>query len=199
MRSDDQVRLEGNELGHNENLFLALLLDPALHETVSRRVRLSVRKHAFTGTPIATERLHLSLLNFGRQQNDEVATKVSVIAATVRFPPFEVTLDRAMSFRRHGKEKQPFVLTGDRGVEGLRTFHRMLHDWFFGDDFGSGKIPSFTPHLTLLYDRKLIAPYPLERPLSWTARDFALVRSHVGKSRYDIVGRWPLIPEKPEK
>ncbi len=178
----------------DENLFLALLLDPALHERVTRRVQLSVRKHGFTGAPIAAERLHVSLLNFGRQSKEDVAAKVSAIAATVRFPSFDVTLDRAMSFQIHGKERLPFVLAGERGVAGIRAFHGVLYDWFFGDDFGREKAPRLTPHLTLLYDRKVVAPYPVQHPLSWTARDFVLVRSHVGQSRYDIIGRWPLVP-----
>ncbi len=168
---------------NNENLFLALLLDPALHEAVTRRVRLSARKHDFTGMPVAAERLHISLLNFSPYR-ESLATKVNAIAAAVRFPPFEITLDAAMSFRIAGRDRQPFVLTGERGVEGIRAFHRTLYDWFFGDDFIGRKPPRITPHLTLLRDRQVVPKHALERPLSWTARDFVLVRSYVGQSRY---------------
>ena len=37
----------------DENLFLALLLDPTLHGSVSRRVARSVEVHEFTGKPVA--------------------------------------------------------------------------------------------------------------------------------------------------
>lgn len=51
----------------------------------------------------------------------------------------------------------------------------------------------FTPHLTLLYDRKSVEAEAVT-PVEWRVREFFLVRSKIGDvSRpYDILGRWPL-------
>ena len=179
--------------GHSEKLFFARLLDPALHQTVTGRIRSTCHKYGFTGTPTAAERLHLSLLNFG-DYNEADATAVSQVAATIRFPPFGIVLDTALSFRRTSA-RRPYVLTSEHGADQVRAFHRVLHERFTGNDRKPVKIPSFTPHLTLVWDEKMISDHPLERPLSWTARDFVLIRSYYGKGRYDINGRWPLLPD----
>ena len=48
-----------------------------------------------------------------------------------------------------------------------------------------------TPHLTVGYHPQMVERTEIE-PIRWTAREFALVRSHVGQSRYDILKRWAL-------
>lgn len=175
-----------------ENLFLALMLDPALHESVARRLERSVSVHGFTGRPRGTERLHVSLLGFGSYEERQ-AKRVRTIADAFCFPSFEIRFDTVMSFRNSGPH--PFVLTGQQGVKGVRALYLALHDWFYGDDLEPKKPRSFTPHMTLLYDEKLVLPYTLMSPLSWMVREFVLVRSYVGHSRYDILGRWQLVEE----
>jgi 2'-5' RNA ligase len=176
---------------------LALLLDPGLHQTATNRIRSTCQKYGFTGTPYAAGRLHLSLLGFG-EHHEELAAAVSQVAATIRFPPFEVRLDKALSFRHH-PPRCPFVLTSEQGVNEVRVFFQVLHKRFYGDVPGSTKSSAFIPHLTLLWDQKMIPSHALERPLSWTAHDFVLVRSYQGESRYDILGRWPLLADEAPK
>ena len=53
--------------------------------------------------------------------------------------------------------------------------------------------PSGTPHMTLLYDRKTVLPEKLDRPVSWSVREFLLIHSVYGKSEHNVVGRWPLL------
>ncbi len=170
------------------NLFLGLLLDEALFRTVTRRVQLSCQKHGLTGKPIAPERLHVSLLSF--DPSDEEVQRIQAGAGAFRFPPFELTFDVALSFRNR-RATCPFVLTCEHKGS-VHAFHAAVHAWF-SEGGEKSKKPSFTPHMTLVWDQKMIPKYVLERPLSWTVRDFALIRSHVGKSRYDILGRWPLL------
>ncbi|WHO73262.1 2'-5' RNA ligase family protein [Rhizobium sp. BT03] len=52
---------------------------------------------------------------------------------------------------------------------------------------------NFTPHMTLLYDRKAVPPTSLDQPVSWTAREFLLIHSLLGKSEHHIIDRWPLL------
>ena len=51
--------------------------------------------------------------------------------------------------------------------------------------------PDFNPHMTLLYGSG--PPQPLRFPaMSWPVRDFALIHSFVGESRYEVIRRFPL-------
>ncbi len=51
---------------------------------------------------------------------------------------------------------------------------------------------SYTPHMTLLWaNRQIEEEYPIA-PIGWEVRDFALIASHQGLSRYDVVRRWRL-------
>jgi 2'-5' RNA ligase len=51
--------------------------------------------------------------------------------------------------------------------------------------------PTFTPHMTLSYNGQPQAEQAIEA-LRWTAREFALINSHVGETYHEPVGHWPL-------
>ena len=51
---------------------------------------------------------------------------------------------------------------------------------------------SFVPHLTLAYREPAIPVTRLDHPITWPARELALVRSQQGRGRYSYIGRWPL-------
>lgn len=57
--------------------------------------------------------------------------------------------------------------------------------------FGLRPSDTFVPHITMIYADKAIAPQAIE-PVSWTVRDFALIHSERGLTRYNILERWPL-------
>jgi len=48
-----------------------------------------------------------------------------------------------------------------------------------------------TPHLTLLYDARRVDEQPID-PIRWTVREFVLVHSLLGQTRYIPLGKWPL-------
>lgn len=48
-----------------------------------------------------------------------------------------------------------------------------------------------SPHLTLGYRDGPAFARPVE-PIAWRADELVLVHSHVGATRHDVVGRWPL-------
>ena len=82
------------------------------------------------------------------------------------------------------------ILTGGHGLAELRKFAHQLAAAF------EVRLSSFTPHLTLIWDEKLIEPHEI-RSMTWTVREFALIRSFVGQSRYEILARWPLATVQP--
>ena len=63
---------------------------------------------------------------------------------------------------------------------------------------GQGAIATgVTPHVTLSYDAPALLPtVRLPEPLRWTIDELLLVVGHGRPYRYDVLGRWPLLPER---
>jgi 2'-5' RNA ligase len=158
-------------------------------ETAARIHRLAgvlKRAHQFKGRLIEPARLHVSLFFLGGLPEQDVRA-ARAAAADVRIAPFEVSFDRTASFRGK-RDSRPFVLVGDGGQERLTTFRRMLGGAMLRRGLPRVAATNFTPHVTLLYDSRAVEEYPIE-PISWTVREFVLIRSFRG---YDCLARWPL-------
>jgi len=98
-------------------------------------------------------------------------------------PPFEVCFDRVLSYANK-QVKHPVVLTdGSDGNNELMALHRELRV-----ALGMGK-SSFSPHITLLCDTKDVAAESIE-PIRWTVDEVVLIRSEVGATKYEHLGRW---------
>jgi 2'-5' RNA ligase len=160
--------------------------DPATAALIRRRTSATIHRYQLDGRPIDEDRLHITLYqlgNFEPQSSDPTRIQDWLQRRLVwQFASFEVTLDRALSFR--GRENHPFVLTGSK-LEDLHAFHRQV-----GDVLG---LPTrgFTPHLTLVRSKKSIPVHDIQ-PVAWKATEFVLVKSFLGQSRYEILERWPL-------
>jgi|HubBroStandDraft_5_1064220.scaffolds.fasta_scaffold69781_2 2'-5' RNA ligase len=170
-------------------LFFALLPDEEATLQIAQLVERFRQSHGLTG---ALRPLHVTLCDLvpreTPQRTIEVASKV---AASVAAAPFRVALNRMTRFGgKGGKDKRPLVLAGDDGVAGLGQFRQRLCMQLRLADL-TKRPGSFTPHLTLLYDDPL-PPDQDVPPIAWTAQDFVLVRSLVGQSKHEVLGRWPL-------
>jgi 2'-5' RNA ligase len=75
---------------------------------------------------------------------------------------------------------------GEDGVVGIDNLHRAIA-WAHRRDPDAG----FNPHMSLAWCSGAFAPVYVE-PLTWVVRDFALVHSLIGLSRYEILARFPL-------
>lgn len=174
-----------------ENVFFAIMPDATTGRAILRRVAPTRRKYGFTGRAVPARRLHVSLHNLGCFEfpvQPDIIEAACQAAATFRFPAFDVTFDRALSFRR--RDENPYVLTGSTGLETLRSFHAGLGK-SLANKLGIHAARSFTPHLTLLYDAKLVPAHDIQ-PIGWKVEEFALIRSLLGRGRYEISGRWKL-------
>ncbi|HKT95401.1 MAG TPA: 2'-5' RNA ligase family protein [Paraburkholderia sp.] len=181
------------QLAPEHHLFFAVMPDP---DTAARIAGMNgwLRSELRIKTRLlGTERLHItlhSLGNFVRVPEMIVARAcAAAAAATIDVPPFGVTLDRIFSF--NGQPGHwPLVLTGSAGLDALTGFQRRL-----GSALGRARLrvsrARFTPHLTLLYGEGKLDPRAIE-PVAWTVRELVLIDSWVGKTYYDIKGRWPL-------
>ncbi len=114
----------------------------------------------------------------------------SAAAAQVAAAPFEVTFDRAESFR-NSTGIYPFVLLGEPGATPLRALHTALGAALKKNGLGGATQGDFKPHVTLLRDTLRVPPAPVV-PLPWTVRDVVLVHSLLGKTTHIHLARWPL-------
>ncbi len=145
-----------------------------------------IRADGLRGKAFPAHRLHVTLHDLGGYHVVPHGMVVAANAAgdAVAKPGFEIVFDRAASFAGGA-----FVLYGSNGVEQLATFRQDLGVAMM--NAGLRPTSSLTPHMTLLHDQQRIAEHPVE-PVRWNAREFALVKSHVGKGVHEILGRWTL-------
>jgi RNA 2',3'-cyclic 3'-phosphodiesterase len=198
---NDQLRLDLNDENPDawrrpkfpERVFLAILLDAASAlraEATARQIR---KANALQGKLLLRERLHITLQHIGdyTRLKSKIRFAANLVGAAVSMSPFDVTFDRAESFpappRRDRPREYPAVLRG--GSDPLFELHRLLAGAM--RKFGFRASDAFVPHITMIYADKAIAPQAIE-PVCWTVRDFALIHSERGLTRYNILERWPL-------
>jgi 2'-5' RNA ligase len=121
----------------------------------------------------------------------QVIDAAKAAAAGSTCPPLPIVFDRASSFNRHGKPGgNAFVprcdARSDAAVARLRqTLGLALRRG------GLRPEPSSTPHVTMLYDPRVIHEPPIE-PICWTATRFTLILSHQGLGHHEWLGDWQL-------
>jgi RNA 2',3'-cyclic 3'-phosphodiesterase len=175
-----------------DRLFFAIFPDADAAGRIARLAQNLRSEHGLTGKPLAADRFHVTLQMLGDYPclPEKVVAAAQAAAAAVRMPPFEVSFDRAASFSR-GARNRPFVLQGGEGVATLMAFQRLLISALAAGGMAQGAAPAYTPHVTLLYDDRLVEQQPIE-PIKWTAHEFVLVHSLLGQSRHIQLARWPL-------
>ena len=173
-------------------LFLAVKPDADTAQHIVRLIEQLRPVVGFKGKALRAERLHVTLHHVGdfvQPPPEDLVARVRAAADGVVLPAFDASFNQVVSF--HGRrDHRPFVLLGQDGVSELMAFQAAL-----GDALLRSGVPvprgHFKPHITLLYDRGGFAPKPVE-PISWTVREFVLIHSWLGKTRYDELGRWAL-------
>jgi RNA 2',3'-cyclic 3'-phosphodiesterase len=146
-----------------------------------------------TAKVISADRLHVTLHwlgDFVGHIPDSVLEQARQAATMVTSSPIELTFDKARSF--FGRAR-PFVLGMREENLALTALHRSLGEALLKSGISKLSKDAYTPHVTLLYDKKPIASQPIS-PVRWTAEELVLVRSAIGKSHYDRLGSWPFRP-----
>lgn len=174
-------------------LFFALIPAPSVAGDILRRARdLRARLHLH-GSQRPRELLHASLTGVGAYTEvpGEVLEAASAAAETVEVPQFRVSLDHFISF--NGRERYPLVFEFGAGCAAILTLRAKLQQAL--EQVGltpPGRYES-TPHVTTHYLRERVPRIDCEPPISWTVRDFALIKSFQGQGRHEILERWPLL------
>jgi RNA 2',3'-cyclic 3'-phosphodiesterase len=178
-----------------DRLFFAIFPDADAAERIAGLAQNLRTEHCLTGKPLAADRFHVTLQMLGDYPclPEKVVAAAQAAAAAVRMPPFELSFDRAASFSR-GARNRPFVLQGSEGVAALMVFQRSLMKALATGGLVQGVAPAYTPHVTLLYDDRLVDQRPIE-PIKWTAHEFVLVHSLLRQTRHIQLARWPFTAE----
>ncbi|KAF1711838.1 hypothetical protein CSC73_03620 [Pseudoxanthomonas sacheonensis] len=172
------------------SLFFCVFPDPAAREAIAAETDALRAEHSLVGAVIKPNRLHVTLHYLGEHLIDraDIVEAATTAALRVRHAPFEVTLARASSFPTRS-DKHPCVLLCPEERPPVHGLWRELSNRLMAGGFGRYLKREFTPHVTVLYDTRVLIPQAIE-PIRWQARDFALVRSWQGE--YEVVGSWAL-------
>jgi len=189
---DRQLEFLGLDRLQQHTFFFAVLVDgPSAAAVDALRADIAVR-HGHAGRLGDASRLHLSLLCLSKQSarplSVEAEQEAIAAARFVRQAPFELTVDRAMSFGR-GTGKRPVVLTGKEN-DGVRALYGALFRVLQNAGIVGGRLQLFTPHITLFYDAASVDE--AIAPLTYTVRSFHLIHSLHGKGQYRLVASFPL-------
>lgn len=140
-----------------------------------------------TGKSTSAERLHITLELVGHDVDDGLVEAACHAADTVQRAPIEVRFDAAMTF---SAPSGPFVLLGGDGLDAVRELRTELAVAMA--ERGFSPVRNYEPHMTLGYDSRHRASRSSVDPLSFRALEFALVKSHIGLSRHEVLRTWPL-------
>jgi 2'-5' RNA ligase len=136
------------------------------------------------GKPAARNKIHLTLVFLGSIETAAVE-RARAAAATVRAAAFDLTLDRAGSFRRAQVGWAGCNVTAQPLLELARTLGDALEREGFKPEERA-----FAPHVTLARRIRRPVEGAAIAPVSWRAQSFALVHSNEG--RYETIASWDL-------
>lgn len=175
-----------------EGLFFTLLPTVETCRRVERLRDRIIREYHLTGKPRPANHLHVSLghVDHHMRLRTKFVHAARRAGCAVSMRPFDVTFHSIMSFGSAvAADGRPRPLVLLCGGEALFEFHKILGAAMKRN--GLRVVEHFAPHMTLLYDVRSVLLQPIE-PIRFVVSEFALVHSEVGRTRYNVVDRWPL-------
>jgi len=175
-----------------DRLFFAIYPNSSTATEIAHLAQRLRKDHALKGNQLASDRFHVTLHHLGDHEGlpPSLVAAAQEAAAAISESSFEVTFDTVMSFSTRTR-KRPFVLRGGKGVVALIAFQQAVGMAMRKAGLGRWVDTQFTPHMTLLYDERVVGNQIIE-PVSWTVHEFVLVHSLLGRTQHIPLGRWPL-------
>ena len=173
------------------SLFFAIFPAPVDLPRIEAAASAVCRQHGVERGLVKAERLHVTCCDLGDFNPAPPQTLVDAavaVAAVLARSSFEIVFDRVMRF----KGNRALALLADNGAEELQAFRAALGQAL--SQAGLGLDSGGAPHMTLGYGGEDVSE-SLAEPIRWTAQDFVLVHSLVGKGEHRHLGRWPLVPQ----
>lgn len=153
-------------------------------------------RHPIRKPKISNNRLHVSLFHIiAADSLPEKIVQASLLTGdAMRFVEFDLTLSRLLTFR-NSQEEKPLVLAADAASSRTANdlVNRIRQTFSILSGLPSGRTAPVNPHVTLVWDRLHVPEQPIPQ-ITLPVREVTLVHSHIGKSRYDILGSWRLVP-----
>jgi 2'-5' RNA ligase len=149
-------------------------------------------ENGLTGKPLKPAHLHMTLHHLGDhpELRQDVVDKALAAAGRVELAPFEVSLSSACSFSSRGTSHPCVLLCPDERPSVYRLW-RELSNQLMGVGLGRYLQRDFTPHVTFLHDREVLAPESIA-PIRWEVDGFSLIHSLLGRGEYRELGAWRL-------
>lgn len=170
-------------------LFIALFPPPVQARQIAQFAERWRRQHGLQARCLEAPRLHVTLqvvADFPQRPGSAMMDAAAAALAQVPAVAVDTCWDRLHSFPASGALVLRCDAASERNIAALRDgVQQALHR------HGLEARPSTTPHMTLLYNRHHVPEHRVE-PLRWTAIDFSLVLSHLGRHHHEHLGRWPL-------
>ena len=139
------------------------------------------------------DRLHITLLVLDDldEMPPALVARLQTVGDAVSASPFMVTLDRLVAAGNWAA-----LRPGSANVP-LRDLYDQIARLARAQGIAERLDHQFTPHLTLSY--RATAPHNERvRSVSWTAGELLLIHSHLGQTRYRVVGQWLLNGTNPQ-
>lgn len=176
-------------------LFFALMPDAATRERIAGLAPALRQRHDGGGRLIAAQRYHLTLQYLGEFHAlpEAIAERAIAAAQGLRLPSFDLTLDRAGSFRNSDIPWWLGCAQPDRGLTELweRLGVALAKS---GVRVESGH-SAHAPHVTIVRQAERALPITPIDPIAWHVDRFVLVHSLLpvhGAARYEELGAWHL-------
>jgi RNA 2',3'-cyclic 3'-phosphodiesterase len=184
----------GSLLQKPKHVLFFAILPP--HETaieITERRQVWFQKLGLRGTLIAADRLHITLHPLGSYDAppENLVAAACKAAASVAAASFDICFDRVITFKSTAAKK-PVTLLPDNEIQPLMELERRLGAALAAAGLMVRPTPKLTPHITLAYSDGFSGQQAVD-PVRWRVNEFALIHSHYGKTRHDLLGRWPLL------
>lgn len=175
-----------------DRLFFAVFPDAVAAANIAALATRLREQLALRGQTLCADRLHVTLHHLGDYAGlpADVLSAANAAAGGVAADAFDIVFDGAASFPARGRAA-PFVLRGGEALAPLHAFQRRLGERMAACGLARLVERRFTPHVTLLYDRRNLALQDVP-PIGWRVREFALVHSLLGRTEHRVLGRWNL-------
>jgi 2'-5' RNA ligase len=174
--------------------FFALMPEgQALQQIGERRAHAVHAVQSVRPSPVEDHRLHLTLCTPKTMKRLRAPFEESLQRAgdDVVASAFGLRLDGFDKFSG-GFDQSCLVLRSDAATTAhVQSLKDSIGEALFKHGFGWDK-STLAPHVTLYYANEFEPPESSGEPIDWHVGEFVLIRSHVGKHRHDVIGRWPL-------
>jgi len=184
----------GNGLAGGTNFFFAVLPDErARAEIVLAGERIRDLMH-LRKVPVEADRLHLMLCPPGKLDKPRLPLESALLAAAseVHVREFEFALDSVMRLSARDGQYPLVMCADDACAASVLKLRKAIAEAQHRVGMLVPAVSIYLPHVVLLHGPAIDAIHESMPPISWTVREFVLIRSFFGQSRNEVVRRWAL-------